>query len=278
MKKVIFLFCFIATSIISLVSCNNKTQEESQKKYYKFVTGNGSELPVLLNINENKIKGNILSNITFQDIRVDGTIYENTAKLLEYEKDGKVGGIYTLNIDSEHVQGKWSKPNGKNETLIHWFETDSIEYNKLRQNIISKKKKTNNDLQQISSNFWGFWKVNCSRAGYMRIKKVNDIEIEVNSNQIYISAIAKFSEKEPNRLLLYLKNTIDLGAGGMNLPWANFSKEKPIAAIEYLPSKKNEMNFSWYGFYNTKTFQYEWVKNTDWSELYQNFRLIKCIN
>jgi len=259
---------------------NESNKKELQRKHYKFETGNGSELPVYLDIDNNKVEGYILSNITSQNVKVNGTIYDNILKLLEYEEDGKVGGIYTLDINSKHVQGKWSKPNGKNETLIQWFETDSVEYNKLAQNIIlkNKNKKTSSTLQQVSSNFWGFWRVNCSRPGYIKIGKANNIEMEVNSNQIYINTIAKFSEKEPNRLLLYLKNTSDLGVGGSNLPWANFSKEKPIASIEYLPSKKDEMNFSWYGFYNTKTLQHEWERGLDWSNLDKNFRLIKCNN
>lgn len=58
----------------------------------------------------------------------------------------------------------------------------------------------NAQISNIPSQFVGKWIAGSSPPGYILITK-EDIEIEVNSNQIYISSYSKYDEDNPNLLL-----------------------------------------------------------------------------
>ena len=117
--------------------------------------------------------------------------------------------------------------------------------------------------QPIDKAIQGNWKgdKNCEiSAGVFTIGANNPIEIEVNSNQVYISAT--IVKKEGGGYLVYFNKTEDLGRGGMNLKWEDYSKDTPIAELVL---NGNNLKVVWKGFYNNKSKQYEWLKDTDWN-------------
>ncbi|GAB6263045.1 hypothetical protein [Photobacterium sp. R1] len=69
--------------------------------------------------------------------------------------------------------------------------------------------------------------------------------VEVLSNQIYIQAHLSTHE---DQTLVYLIQPDDLGLGGMQLHWDDFSTEHPVMALE----KRNESQYAvtWYGFWS----------------------------
>ena len=81
---------------------------------------------------------------------------------------------------------------------------------------------------------------------------------EVNSNQIYILANIKKNKKDIEEF--YLIKPLDLGRGGLNLNWDNFSLKKKIMSIEY---KNNKINAIWNGFYDKNQKKYVWKYNSD---------------
>jgi hypothetical protein len=91
---------------------------------------------------------------------------------------------------------------------------------------------------QLPTQFIGRWKADCDRAGYIDVARDGSVTIEVNSNQIYVDATAIIDKADPTKIIIFLKEPADLGAGGMRLNWDKFSKTKPIAEIQALPTQK----------------------------------------
>jgi hypothetical protein len=117
--------------------------------------------------------------------------------------------------------------------------------------------------------FLGSWSSDCAGMGWINFNEKNDFaEVVVASNQIILNANFSIDKTNPNKLLLYLKsnsdsNFGDLGAGGTNLPWDDYSKDKPIAEVLSNPSTIDELEVKWLGFYNTKTNSYEWSSSPE---------------
>jgi hypothetical protein len=129
----------------------------------------------------------------------------------------------------------------------------------------------------IPTKFVGTWRAKCERAGSFQINANGNVSIEVNSNQIYINAVARVKSGDPTTIEIFYKNTSDLGAGGAKLKWNSFSKTRPIATIQALPAQKKRLFLFWNGFFNTKTKKYEWAKQPDWFEVEGfNSTLYKC--
>ena len=73
---------------------------------------------------------------------------------------------------------------------------------------------------------------------------------EVNSNQIYIKARAKYRFYSPSITIMeiFLVEPDDLGLGGMKLNWNGFSGTHKIAEIRAF--KNQSVEFQWFGFYD----------------------------
>lgn len=106
--------------------------------------------------------------------------------------------------------------------------------------------------------FTGRWSPDCEALQGFQIVSRESAELEVNSNQIYIKT--KLSA-EKNDTAVYFDEVLDLGSGGMQLDWKNFSKDKAIGKIKNWSGK--EFIFEWDGFYNTKNSTTYWKENPD---------------
>jgi hypothetical protein len=117
--------------------------------------------------------------------------------------------------------------------------------------------------------FLGSWSSDCTGMGWINFNEKNDFaEVVVASNQIFLNANFSLDKTNPNKLLLFLRYNVDanfgdFGAGGANLPWNDYSKDKAIAELLYNPSAMDELEVKWLGFYNTKTNSYEWSSNPE---------------
>ena len=128
----------------------------------------------------------------------------------------------------------------------------------------------------VVKNINGTWRISCDEgSGSLNINNKN-VFMEVNSNQIYIDALAK--KKNDSIYNLYLNSPKELGAGGMRLDWDNFSKDSIIGKINY-NVQNNIIKFSWLGFYNEKTKKRDWTENSDFqliAEEIKDIKLTKC--
>lgn len=142
------------------------------------------------------------------------------------------------------------------ENVIEFFEHDDEISSNIRKKLNSIK---NNTVENIHPN--GYWKQNCDKSlAFVCIKGEMAI-ITVNTNQIYIQArIKKISQNEYD--LTYFK-TLDLGKGGMELEWNNFSRYKIIATINFTNAK--EIEFKWLGFFNDKSKKRNWINESTFS-------------
>jgi hypothetical protein len=274
MQKIFFSIIFLSTFMIS---CNNEPLQTD--KYYKFITSQGKTLLVKIAHHKEDIIGFILTDQSIDSIKITGKHNANgNTKLFEYSDDGDVTGIYELDFSKNPIECFWSKTDGSSKVVSNRIEIDSTEFMSFSKKLVEKAKAKRNESSEISSNFWGKWRADCERSGSITINKYNPIKIEVNSNQIFIKAIAKIDEAEPMRMLVYFQETADLGRGGMNLSWSNFSTNKPIATLQFLPSQKDKLHFIWFGFYNEATKQYEWKTQADWNnnDVPFNNTLLRC--
>lgn len=119
--------------------------------------------------------------------------------------------------------------------------------------LISSSAISEENTYQEQKNITGRWSPDCEKTTGIYIESTKEILIEVNSNQIYISAHAELNNKN---FTIYLTNPNELGRGGLMLDWENFSRESPIAKLA--PLSEKSARFSWFGFYNTETKSYEW--------------------
>ncbi|QAU24626.1 hypothetical protein EO087_12005 [Dyella sp. M7H15-1] len=119
-------------------------------------------------------------------------------------------------------------------------------------------------LANGSNEFEGRWSPNCERFEGFKVGNNLRANFVINSNQININIHLKISGVEDNLISIYFDSPSDLGRGGINLDWADFSKNIPIAIGEI--DGKNSMRLNWSGFYNTKSFLYQWVNQPDFYE------------
>lgn len=111
------------------------------------------------------------------------------------------------------------------------------------------------------SELLGYWAVECGGGeGYVNVTDIGEARLEVNANQIYIETIIK---GDAGKFYIFLKEPADLGRGGMQLSWSDFSKEHPVAEI-YLVSGE-QMRLTWLGFYDVKSQSYRWVQESSLS-------------
>lgn len=103
----------------------------------------------------------------------------------------------------------------------------------------------------------GYWSVNCGGfGGSIQIHITNTAEINVNENNLFISAIVK---KGFNGIMeIYFDHFIE--SVNDKIVWGDISKEKPIAEAEI---KNGVLHLSWKGFYDTNKNHYIWQKEAD---------------
>lgn len=132
-------------------------------------------------------------------------------------------------------------------------------------------------LKSIPDKFIGVWKGDCDMsAGKIDIKKGGSISMEINSNQVYITAKAKINDQSSNILDLYLDNPGECGVGGAGMAWSDFSRTKPICTLDFSTVGSPKMN--WIGFFNEKTKEVEWKDGPDWVSDSFNGVFKQCIS
>lgn len=101
----------------------------------------------------------------------------------------------------------------------------------------------------------GFWrKADC--GPYIDICKTRSI-CEVTNNQIVIFTILKQSSR--NKYNIYYHSICDLGRGGANMDWDNFSQTTPIAKIHF--RNDTTADIEWLGFFDKKKGRYVWTES-----------------
>ncbi len=97
----------------------------------------------------------------------------------------------------------------------------------------------------------GTWKYLCDDARDMKIENDKEIFLVVQGNQIAVNMIKL--DKSTNSEYYYRldKKPLNMGSGGNSLPWNTFLNDTEIAKIRVL--NNNQIEFSWLGFYNSKT-------------------------
>lgn len=133
------------------------------------------------------------------------------------------------------------------------------------------KENTPSDINLGTEAFLGRWSINCENAKGIIVTEMGNILMEVNNNQIYITALGHKKEKI---LTIFLDEPEDLGRGGMMLDWQNFSKENPIADLKL--ETKNSAQLTWYGFFNKIQKAHEWADKPDFVVKQNPVILEKC--
>lgn len=120
----------------------------------------------------------------------------------------------------------------------------------------------------------GYWSVNCGGfGGSIQIHRINTAEINVNENNLFVSALVK---KDLNGVIkIYYDHFIE----SMNdkIDWNDISKEKPIAEAEL---KNGILHLSWKGFFDVKKNDYIWQEEADFviaSDGEVNTKMKRCI-
>lgn len=118
----------------------------------------------------------------------------------------------------------------------------------------------------------GEWAIDCDGMPFSRIYNEEGVsKIQLASNQIYIEVRYESSDKSGGGLYVFFEDTIDLGRGGINFPWSEFSKVKPIG--QFIFQSDREGILDWKGFF-TKEGLFVDVP----SDFYEKSKLYKCSN
>lgn len=117
---------------------------------------------------------------------------------------------------------------------------------------LQTKKTPSVDDAEIKSRIAGKWlkegAEDCYCGGCLDIqfdKQIDDFCVE--SNQIFVSANYQLDAAN-NRVNLFFKDTVELGAGGANLPWDKYDRKKPMATIDVSKSNQKFITVKWLGF------------------------------
>ncbi len=122
-------------------------------------------------------------------------------------------------------------------------------------------------LARSQQNIWG---TACDDDGFHLDLSNDNTEIVINDNQIVISIrTVKVSSDDID---IFFYKTLDLGRGGMNLPWKDFDKTKKIAEMKLINGKGY---LKWLGFFNKKENKYDWVKDPDFVQSFSRSGLIE---
>lgn len=117
----------------------------------------------------------------------------------------------------------------------------------------------------------GRWSPDCEVYGGVTVNNENSAFIEVNSNQIYIRAKVK---EDQGFWSFILVDPEELGRGGMQLAWPDYSRSHVIARFSMRGNASGELN--WFGFLNERTGDMEWTDEPDF--LLGSGRLVRCFD
>jgi hypothetical protein len=98
---------------------------------------------------------------------------------------------------------------------------------------------------EIDSTLLGHWSFNDDIA-YLEIKKGKSLCCVIH-NQVYVNVLIK--KVNDSCYNVFYDSIEDVGSGGANLNWNNFSKTISIARLEVIDSEK--ARFYWLGFYDS---------------------------
>ncbi|EOI5720489.1 hypothetical protein ACMS1V_002489 [Cronobacter dublinensis] len=119
----------------------------------------------------------------------------------------------------------------------------------------------------------GYWAVKCGGfGGSVNIKASKDVEVNINDNNLFISASLQPTTK--GRYHLLYQGVIESTNGVIF--WDNISKKRPIADVFF---EGKSMNIKWNGFYDLKKNRYIWRKEPDFviaSDDNSHIRMQKC--
>ena len=102
----------------------------------------------------------------------------------------------------------------------------------------------------------GYWSVKCGGfGGGIEIEKNNELSMNINDNNLYISAYAK---KVGGGTKIFLGDIVESLNDVVN--WGNISRNKPIAEVSFQDGK---LYLSWKGFFDVKKSRYIWDKEPD---------------
>lgn len=144
------------------------------------------------------------------------------------------------------------------DNLVHWYLYNGVnflstnkseKYKIIEQPCIEcRSKKECDKVDNTNININGNWLYSCNSSASINITDENNTLLAVMSNQIYIKV--KLKKIKKNKFELFLIEPEDLGPGGMNMKWENFSRDKAIANIDLL--ENGTIQFFWIGFYDEK--------------------------
>jgi hypothetical protein len=126
----------------------------------------------------------------------------------------------------------------------------------------------------LANSLKGRWSADCSNFEGIEIDNTLKAEFTINSNQITINSILKRSKD--GAINGYFKSPQDLGRGGMNLDWDNFSTIHRIAVIKI--KSENDFHLNWIGFFSNKTKKYQWVNQPNFYANKGNIEFHRCEN
>ncbi|EGT4281625.1 hypothetical protein DOX53_16590 [Cronobacter malonaticus] len=103
----------------------------------------------------------------------------------------------------------------------------------------------------------GYWAIKCGGfGGGIIIKPSGEVQVNVNENNLFVSASLRDATKEHYYLLYH-----DVIESVNNvISWGDVSKNKPIAEFYF---KNKFMYLKWNGFYNVKKNVYTWRVEPD---------------
>lgn len=142
------------------------------------------------------------------------------------------------------------KKDANDKFLIYSILNDEyLNFIRIKRVVNNNTEKSNNPSNNYS--IIGTWKYLCDDARDLRIETDKEIFLVVQGNQIAINMI-KLDKSTENEYYYKLdKKPLSMGSGGNSLPWNTFLNDTEIAKIKVL--NNNQIEFTWLGFYNSKT-------------------------
>lgn len=177
-------------------------------------------------------------------------------------------------FDKSKIDNKWSViiyANGKTlivssvdlfMALSKLKENNSkIDYNSILKSINDNLLKSENSKEVLNQdeNLNGIWRIDCKNALTTFEITNSNAYISLYSNSIYINAKIESNPDEVNSFIIKFLNQEDNNGFDKNkLDAENISKEKAIGKLRF---KNNKMILNWYGLYNIKTEETDFIED-----------------
>lgn len=238
----------IAKNEIPVIKIVKDKNIEFLENFYTNYISASCDLPEKIRILEN-LKKNSISEELIKKIDIAELDYDPFLDAQDCDNNWiKTLKVQSIQDKSNVYQVSYNHGTNKKKTILSLvnknekFVINNIDNNSDLSTVEVESKKEDG----IFPNIKGKWATSCNESIILTIGKEFDFILPVMSNQIYIKAKIK---KIDNLYHVFLIEPDDLGLGGSQLDWDNFSTEKPIANIEIL--RNETMSFQWLGFYHT---------------------------